>query len=91
MTPEPQCQSGSYGDEDFVSYCPLTYLNSPLGSIVYVNTVTGIQSPEDEGKMDMELIQGLPGTTAAPMRSLLSLDILGLNMKPVFVDGGTNC
>lgn len=66
------------------------FLATPMGRVIYVHEKTGIKSLEDlKAKKDTELVIGLESPTGSDMPNLLSLEMLGLNVKPIFgFDGG---
>lgn len=77
-----------------VQFDPRTWellLSSPLGYVVYANIeATGIDSLEDlKENRDMRLVYGMSTTKGSAILPLLSMQLLGLNVEPIFgVDGG---
>ena len=66
------------------------FLASPVGRVMYINGSMGIKNLEDLKKnLDKELAIGLQSPTGSDMPTLLSYELLGLKVKPIFgMDGG---
>ncbi|MBM9595477.1 type 2 periplasmic-binding domain-containing protein [Roseitranquillus sediminis] len=60
------------------------FLASPMGRVIYVHEKTGIESIEDLASYDGELIMGVQSPTGSDLPSLLSLDLLGVEINPIF-------
>ncbi len=61
------------------------FLSTAVGTIVYARADLGIEGPEDIAKLrDADLIMGGNNPTGGDLRTLLSLDLLGIDVKPVF-------
>ena len=66
-------------------------LSSPVGSMVYASTGIGIKDAASLKKVasEREVRIGVSNATGSDIRTLLSLEMLGINVKPVFgLDGG---
>lgn len=60
-------------------------ISTASGTVVYGRTDLGIKSSDDVEKLkDKELILGANNPTGGDLRVLLSLDLLGFRIKPVF-------
>ena len=65
------------------------FIASPMGRVVYVHSSTGIKDVEDLKDFDGTLLMGLQSPTGSDMPSLLSIELLGVEVQPVFgTDGG---
>lgn len=61
------------------------FISTAVGTVVYARADLGIEGPEDIEKLqDAELLMGGNNPTGGDMRTLLSLDLLGIDVKPVF-------
>lgn len=66
-------------------------LSSPAGSMVYANTAIGIKDAATLKKVasEREVRIGVSNATGSDIRTLLSVEMLGIKIKPVFgLDGG---
>ena len=60
-------------------------LSTPVGTVVYAHSKTGIKSFEEIAQLrDEELLMGANNATGGDLRALLSLGLLGIDVKPVF-------
>jgi hypothetical protein len=60
-------------------------ISSPAGTVVYVSSKFGLKDTSELSKLkDQQLIMGANNPTGGDMRALLSLDLLGLNVKPIY-------
>jgi hypothetical protein len=60
-------------------------ISSPAGTVVYASSKLGIAGPGDLMKLkDKQLVMGANNPTGGDMRALLSLDLLGLTVKPIY-------
>jgi tripartite-type tricarboxylate transporter receptor subunit TctC len=60
-------------------------LASPTGGVVYVSPKLGVKSPKDLAKLKGQtLLYGSQGATSLDLVPLLSFEMMGLNVKPVF-------
>jgi hypothetical protein len=67
----------------------IAFIGSPMGKVIYVHSKTGIKSVADLKGYKDELLMGLQNPTGSDMPTLLSLELLGVNIKPVLgTDGG---
>lgn len=80
---------------DEVQFDPRTWetmLSSPLGYVVYANAkATGITSYEEflAKRPDTKFVYGMSTTKGSAMLVLLSMQMLGMDVQPIFgVDGG---
>jgi tripartite-type tricarboxylate transporter receptor subunit TctC len=67
------------------------FLSSPVGSMVYASTSHSITDAASLKKVasQRELRIGVSNATGSDIRTLLSFDMLGINIKPVYgLDGG---
>ncbi len=64
------------------------FIGSPMGRVVYVHSNTGIESVEDLRDFDGALIMGVQSPTGSDLPSLLSLELLGAEITPVFGTSG---
>jgi hypothetical protein len=65
------------------------FIASPMGRVVYVHSKTGITGVEDLKTFDGTLLMGLQSPTGSDMPSLLSIELLGVEVQPIFgTDGG---
>lgn len=61
------------------------FISTAVGTAVYARSDLGIEGREDIEKLqDAELLMGGNNSTGGDMRALLSLDLLGIDVKPVF-------
>ena len=79
-------------DDPRIQYKPQTwqaFLASPMGRVIYAHSSTGITSIDDLKNFDGQLIMAVDSPTGGDMPSILSLHMLGLDVKAVFgTDGG---
>ncbi|WP_229729351.1 tricarboxylate transporter [Agaricicola taiwanensis] len=67
----------------------IAFIGSPMGKVIYVHSQTGIKNVEGLKDYKGELLMGLQNPTGSDMPTLLSLELLGVNVKPVLgTDGG---
>ena len=60
-------------------------ISSPAGTIVYVSTKLGVNDSSELAKLKgKQLVMGANNPTGGDMRALLSLDLLGLDVKPIY-------
>ena len=60
-----------------------------MGKVVYVHSNTGIKTIEDLGNYDGQLLMGLQNPTGSDMPTVLSMELLGVDVLPVVgTDGG---
>jgi tripartite-type tricarboxylate transporter receptor subunit TctC len=59
-------------------------LSSPVGGVIYVNPNLGIKSISDLKGHSKQMIYAAQAATSVDIVPLLSFEILGLNVKPVF-------
>lgn len=61
------------------------FLASPTGGVVYVSPSLGVKSIDDLAKLkDRKLLYGSQGATSLDLVPLLSFELLGLTVEPVF-------
>lgn len=61
------------------------FLSTAVGTVVYARADLGIDGPEDIEKLrDSTLLMGGNNPTGGDLRALLSLDLLGIDVQPVF-------
>lgn len=60
-------------------------ISSPQGSVVYAHANLGISGAEDIPRMrDMNVVMGANNPTGGDLRILLAMDLLGVEVRPVF-------
>lgn len=60
-------------------------LSTAVGTVVYVHSKVGVESADEiEELQDKELVMGANNPTGGDLRALLSLDLLGIDVRPVF-------
>lgn len=66
------------------------FLTQPLGRVVYVRADTGITNIADlKANLDQEFVIGLESPTGSDMPNVVTLKLLGLNLRAIFgFDGG---
>jgi len=65
------------------------FIASPMGRVVYVHSKTGIKKLEDLKGFKGELLMGLQSPTGSDMPTMLSLELLGVKVRPIAgTDGG---
>ncbi|MGB0662494.1 MAG: Bug family tripartite tricarboxylate transporter substrate binding protein [Pontibacterium sp.] len=57
---------------------------TPTGGVLYTNPSLGISSPEDLATTEVEFIFPSLGPTSLDLVPLLAMDMLGVNVRPVF-------
>jgi tripartite-type tricarboxylate transporter receptor subunit TctC len=68
---------------DIKSFIPI--ISTASGTVVYISSSLGIKGIEDVKKLaDKDLILGANGPTSSDIRMLLSMDMLGFKVRPVF-------
>lgn len=61
------------------------YISTAVGTVVYARADLGIEGPGDIEKLrDAQLLLGGNNPTGGDLRTLLSLDLLGIDVQPVF-------
>lgn len=61
------------------------FISTAVGTVVYARADLGIEGPEDIEKLrDATLLMGGNNPTGGDLRTLLSLDLLGIDVQPVF-------
>lgn len=61
------------------------FASTAVGTVVYARTDIGIEKAEDIAKLrDINLLLGGNNPTGGDLRTLLSLDLLGIKVQPVF-------
>jgi hypothetical protein len=67
----------------------IAFIGSPMGKVIYVHSNTGIKNVSDLKTFKGELLMGLQNPTGSDMPTLLSLELLGVKVRPVLgTDGG---
>jgi tripartite-type tricarboxylate transporter receptor subunit TctC len=65
------------------------FIASPMGRVVYVHSSTGIKKLDDLKSFKGELLMGLQSPTGSDMPTMLSLEMLGVKVRPIAgTDGG---
>lgn len=61
------------------------FASTAVGTVVYARADLGIEGPQDIAKLrDAQLLMGGNNPTGGDLRALLSLDLLGIKVQPVF-------
>lgn len=61
------------------------FLSTAVGTVVYGHADLGIEGPDEiAGLRDAELIMGANNPTGGDLRALLSFDLLGIDVQPVY-------